>query len=339
MLIYFTDDKAPSLNNDTVVVTGMVMMPPYKAANPDSGVLMYVGSGSAGFYIQDTAQTDWSGLLVLLQNASNYPEFATLDSGTIVKVTGKVFEYSTSTQKTTELILTDYTGSEVMDFKPRPQPVELTLDSLKEIGTDANKAIAEKWEGVYVILRDVTTFNRNSSGGFYILDGNNLTLNVGTKSNYYYQHVAPADGTVLEYIRGYIETRSAGSGGITINPSFTNDVKIAQFPPSITEISRNPVIVSPGSRSYCYCKDKRPSMVQLIVQIVLQKRFWFENVEVAMTNLTDSTFQATIPSQTDSCVIDYFIQAIDNQGNVSNTPSDTTKNRYFYIVVPNMVNH
>jgi predicted extracellular nuclease len=52
-----------------------------------------------------------------------------------------------------------------------------------------------------------------------------------------------------------------------------------------------------------------------------------------MTNLTDSTFQAVIPSQTDSCVVDYFIQAIDNQGNVSNTPSDTTKNRYFYLVL------
>jgi len=51
LLVYFTDDKAPVLNNDTVTVTGMVMMPPYKSANPDSGVLMYVGNGSAGFYL------------------------------------------------------------------------------------------------------------------------------------------------------------------------------------------------------------------------------------------------------------------------------------------------
>jgi hypothetical protein len=332
LLIYFTDDKAPSLNNDTVVVTGMVMMPPYKAANPDSGVLMYVGGGSAGFYIQDTSDKDWSGLLVLIENASNYPAFALLDSGTIVKVTGRVFEYATTTQRTTELILTEYTGSEVMDFKQRPQPVELTLDSLKVLGTDENKAIAEKWEGVYVIIRDVSTFNRNSSGGFYLIDNNNLTLNVGTKSNYYYQHSAPADGTVLEYIRGYIETRSGGSGGVTINPAFTNDVKIAQFPPTITEIARNPVIVSPGQEVSVTAKIKDRDGTILSARLYWRKDSG-SNVEVAMTNLTDSTFQAAIPSQTDSCIVDYFIQATDNQGNVSNTPSDTTKNRYFYLVL------
>lgn len=332
LLVYFTDDKAPLLNNDTVTVTGMVMMPPYKSANPDSGVLMYVGGGSAGFYLQDTAETDWSGVLVLIQNASNYPAFGLLDSGTVVKVTGKVFEYATTTQKTTEIILTDFTGSEVIDFKPRPQPVEITLDSLKVMGTDENKAISEKWEGVYVIIRNVSTFNRNSSGGFYLIDDNNLTLNVGTKSNYYYQHSAPADGSVLEYIRGYIETRSGGSGGITINPSFTNDVKIAQFPPSITEITRDPVVVGPGQQVTVTAKIKDRDGTVANAKLFYRKDLGINN-EVVMTNLTDSTYQAVIPSQTDSCVVDYFIQATDNQGNSSNTPSDTTKNRYFYLVL------
>jgi hypothetical protein len=332
LLVYFTDDKAPLLNNDTITVTGMVMMPPYKAANPDSGLLMYVGSGSAGFYLQDTAETDWSGVLVLIQNAVNYPAFSLLDSGTVVKVTGKVFEYATTTQKTTEIILTDFTGSEVIDFKPRPQPVEITLDSLKVLGTDENKAIAEKWEGVYVIIKDVSTFNRNTTGGFYIIDENNLTLNVGTKSNYYYLHTAPADGSVLEYIRGYIETRSGGSGGITINPSFTNDIKIAQFPPSVTEIIRDPVIVSPGQQVSVTAKIIDRDGTVANAKLFYRKDLG-ENVEVAMTNLTDSTYHAVIPSQTDSCIVDYFIQATDNQGNTANTPSDTTKNRYFYLVL------
>jgi len=324
------------LNNDTVTVTGMVMMPPYKSANPDSGVLMYVGNGSAGFYLQDTAETDWSGVLVLIQNAASYPAFGLLDSGTVVKVTGKVFEYATNTQKTTEIILTDFTGSEVIDFKPRPQPVEITLDSLKVMGTDENKAISEKWEGVYVIIRNVSTFNRNSSGGFYLIDDNNLTLNVGTKSNYYYQKPAPADGSVLEYIRGYIETRSGGNGGITINPSFTNDVKIAQFPPSITEITRDPVVVSPGQQVTVTAKIKDRDGTVANAKLFYRKDLGINN-EVVMTNLTDSTYQAVIPSQTDSCVVDYFIQAADNQGNISNTPSDTTKNRYFYIVMPRII--
>ncbi|MCJ7554912.1 MAG: T9SS type A sorting domain-containing protein [Ignavibacteriaceae bacterium] len=332
LLVYFTDDKAPSLNLDTVVVTGIVMMPPYKAADPDSGVLMYVGGGSAGFYLQDTTEIDWSGLLVLIENASSYPAFALLDSGTVITVTGRVYEYATTTQKTTELILTDFTGNEVIDFKTRPQPVELTIDSLKVLGSDENKAIAEKWEGAYVIIRNVTTFNRNTSGGFYIFDSNNLTLNVGTKSNYYYQQNAPADGTVLEYIRGYIETRSAGSGGITINPSFTSDVKVSQLPPSITNITRDQVLVTPGQNVTVTANIKDPDGT-----VANAKLYWRKNsgtnVEVAMTNLTDTTFQAVIPSQPDSCIIDYFLQATDNQSNTATTPSDTARSRYFYLVL------
>jgi len=332
LLVYFTDDKAPVLNNDTVTVTGVVMMPPYKAANPDSGVLMYLGGGSAGFYLQDTSEKDWSGVLVLIQNAANYPAFNLLDTGAIVKVTGQVFEYATSTQKTTELMLTGFTGNEVLDFKPRPQPVELTLDSLKAIGTNVDKAISEKWEGAYVTLRNVTTFNRNTSGGFSVLDTNNLTLNVGTKSNYFYLHNAPADGTVLEYIRGYIETRSTGSGGITINPSFTNDVKISLYPPVISNIVRNPIFVAPGQDVTVTAKIKDPDGTVANANLYWRKNNGI-NEMLPMTNISDTTYQAVIPAQPDSCIIDYYLTAQDNQSNVSTNPSDTARGRYFYIVL------
>jgi len=61
---------------------------------------MFVGTGAAGFYLQDTSQTDWSGIL-LRQDPSLGTPFSDLDSGFVVKVTGVVDEYSTSTQKTT----------------------------------------------------------------------------------------------------------------------------------------------------------------------------------------------------------------------------------------------
>ena len=61
--------------------------------------------------------------------------------------------------------LNNFDGTEVIDFVQRPEPVVLTLDSLKEIGTSNSLAIAEKWEGVYVEIRNVTTLDRNLSNG------------------------------------------------------------------------------------------------------------------------------------------------------------------------------
>ncbi len=126
---------------------------------------MYYGSTLAGFFLQDTSETEWGAILVLISNPANYPAFQTLDSGAVVKVTGVVTHY-VGTSITTELFLLSFDGTEVIDFVQRPEPVLLTLDSLKQIGTSLDLAIAEKWEGVYIEIRNVKTLDRNwTSGG------------------------------------------------------------------------------------------------------------------------------------------------------------------------------
>jgi len=330
LITYWDDDFGSSLDGDTVTITGIVMVPPYKAANPDSGVLMYCGGGNAGFYIQDTSETDWSGLLVI-QSSPISPEFQYLDSGTVVKITGYVEEYVTATQKTTEMFVIGFDASNIIDFKKRPEPVELTLDSLKELGTNDDKAISEKWEGVYVIIRNVTTFDRNTNGGFRIYDSNNTQLNIGTKSNYYYQNQAPPDGTVLEYIKGYIETRSVSSGGITLNPGWRDDMKILQYSPAISNINRNPVLVGYGD----------PVTVSAVITdqdgtITSAKLFYRKNMttynELAMNNVSGDTWQAVIPAQNDSSFIDFYVWAQDDDNNTTTYPPDE-EDRYFYLVL------
>ncbi len=69
---------------------------------------------------------------------------------------------------------------------------------------------------------------------FRIIDENNTSASIYTRSNYIYGSTPPADGTVLEYIRGYIETRTVSSGGVVIDPMYLDEIKISAFPPSIT---------------------------------------------------------------------------------------------------------
>ncbi|GAB4290631.1 MAG: hypothetical protein Kow0098_09400 [Ignavibacteriaceae bacterium] len=335
--IYFDDDMVSPYDGDTVVVTGVVMTAPYKSLtfDPDS-ILIYVGTGAAGFYMQDTALTDWSGILVR-QDPSLGPPFSELDSGSVVKITGIVNEYSTSTQKTTQFNVINFTGQNVIGQIERPQPVELTLDSLKELGTNNDKAIAEKWEGVYVIIRDVTTFDRNgSTGSFRIKDANGTEMYVGTKSNYFYVpssgFTPPADGSYLEYIKGYIETRSPSSNGVTLNPGYPDDLLIVSFPPVITDVERDKVFVNYGEpvTVSCYITD-----VDGTVDVAqLKYRINGGTLQQAdMTNVSDSTYQAVIPGQNDSSLVDFFIYAEDNEANVAMNPSDTSNNRYFYFVL------
>jgi Secretion system C-terminal sorting domain len=329
--IYFDDDHAPSLNNDTVIVTGVVMQSPYKAGS--DSVIMYVGGGSAGFFLQDTTQgmTDWSGILALHENDVYGEAFSQLDSGYIVNLTGIVYEYATTTQKTTEFKVINFDAGNVVGIMDRPQAEVLTMDSVKN-GDDTPKAISEKWEGVYVEFRNVTTFNRNTSGGFYIQDENGLTLNIGTKSDYFYGYNAPNDGTVLNYIRGYLETRSTGSGGITLNPGYRDDFEVAAFPPAITNVLRNPVIVNYGQSVNITADISDQDGTVDTVKLIWRKNGGAYNF-TNMTLGTPPSYSAIIPAQSDSSFIDFFIWAKDNDGNVATNPSDTSRSRYTYFVL------
>jgi hypothetical protein len=332
--VYFVDDVPGPYEGDTVTVTGIVMIPPYKAANPDSGTLIYLGS-LAGFFMQDTVDTEWGGLLVAINDPANYPEFQYLDSGTVVKVTGVVTHYvsSSQNQKTTELILIDFSANNIIGFAPKRQPVLLTLDSLKEFGTSNSLAISEKWESVLIEIRNVKTLDRNwTNGGFRIIDDNNTSASIYTRSNYIYGSNPPPDNTVLEYIRGYIETRSESSGGATINPMYLSDFKIASFPPEIANITRDPVEVGFGQQVTINATISDPdgSITNADLHYRIDSVFYGS---IAMNNISGNDWMAVLPAQNDSTVVDFYITAEDNDGNVSNNPSDTTKNRYFYLVL------
>jgi hypothetical protein len=52
-----------------------------------------------------------------------------------------------------------------------------------------------------------------------------------------------------------------------------------------------------------------------------------------MTNTSGDTWDATIPAQNDSSIVDYFIRAVDDSGFVTLSPADTSRNRFFYLVL------
>jgi hypothetical protein len=129
-------DRPSPYEDDTVTVTGVVMVAPYRDANPDSNVVLI--AGAPAIYLQDTSETEWAGILV--RHPSSTAAFNILDTGTVVKVTGWIDEFNVTTQ----MNAINFDASGVLGFQQTEAPVVLTLDSLAELGQFEGKVLKRR---------------------------------------------------------------------------------------------------------------------------------------------------------------------------------------------------
>lgn len=331
LLEYGSSNSEPkpalAVSGDTVIVTGVVMSAPYQGANPDSTRMLH--AGAAAIYLQDTSMTEWSGILVRDPDAST--SFAILDTGYIVKFKAVVNEYYTTTQ----LNAVDFQAQDVIGIQSRPTPVLLTLDSLVVKGSGNPNYLAEKWEGVYVEFRDVTTTEPGAIGynTFKIFDNDNSNIVVGNNADYWRVTPAPLPGTKLDRIRGYIETRTNIQGGwFIINPVYPDDIVYGEvLPPNISNVVRDKGVVKLGESVTVSAKiidrDGSVASAKIIYDV--------DSVNQAAIDMSaaDSIWTGVIPAFNDSVFVSYYIMAVDNEGNVSYSPTDTVTSRYFYKVL------
>jgi hypothetical protein len=305
------------------------MCPPYEGANPDSITTLHAGAPS--FLLQDTSMTEWSGVLTRFPGAVT-SAYQQLDSGFVVKVTGVVVEFGT----TTELDLIDFQAQDVVGFQNRPQPVLLTLDSLVEIGTSNPNYLAEKWEGVFVEFRDVTvTGAAIGNNSFYVQDENGSTMIVYTTADWWRRKPAiPLPGTKINMVRGYIANRNnIAPDWFMINPLFEEDIEFGDvLPPNIFSVVRDKAVV--GST-----ETVNISAVISDSDGSIDSAKLYYNVndgsfnEVVMTLESDSTYTGNIPSQNPNDLVTYYVKAVDNIAAESYLPANPQTGRFLYNVL------
>jgi hypothetical protein len=158
---------------------------------------------------------------------------------------------------------------------------------------------------------------------------------VGDQSDYF-RNGHPAPGTILAHVRGYIQTRNnvANTGGHAnlIQPAYPGDMEVATFPPLISDILRNPGEVGFGEPVTVSANILDPDGTVTEAKLIYRKNIGTHS-EILMTNTSGDTWDATIPAQNDSSIIDYFVRAVDDSGFVTLSPSDTARNRFFYLVL------
>jgi hypothetical protein len=320
-------DKKSPYEGDTVTVTGIVM----NRTMLDSTVRMLNASANA-VYLQDPAYNEYAAILVRYTPSVSNKAFNDLDTGLVIRVTGVVQEY----QQTTQLNISSFQAEDVIGWQNRPEPIEITLDSIVEKGTGAYKAIAEKWEAMRLKVKDIVVIepsvgSGSGAGTFKVVDANGTWVTVYNQSNYFRGKTSPNEGTALEYVIGHLSTST--QYGNELNPVYPNDRKFGSVvPPTISNVLRDSAAVTYGQEVNVSSEIK-----DVDGQVIAAELYYSVNgsvpTKVNMTKDSTDTWKGKIPAINDSSYVEYFIKATDDQLNTIVNPSDTSKSRYSYFVL------
>jgi len=335
---------------DTVTVTARVVAPPLVKAGIDNRVLLR-GTSSRTAYLQDTTNALFGGIIVRQGSITANTQFTTLDTGSKVIVTGIVGEFPDIISSGATQIALDTTliVTELPTIKKRPNPILVNVTDFDSLGT-VKFVSGEKYEGMYVELRDLTVGPQSPLGSRNIrrlLDANGNFIYLRDFSNFFSifpndtgftSWAPPSIGANVLSIKGVIinSAYADGNGGLypyVIVPIYPNDLTLGNTPPFISSVSRNPGVPKPGN----------VVNVNAVVSDTLDKPISVDSCQLyyrinrgAYTRVTmtptGNIYSGQMPAQPLGTLVEYFIKAKDNQGASRLNPSDTSRSTYFYYV-------
>lgn len=335
-------DPPSPLNGDTVRVQGIVMVRPVIDPDTNRGVIISAGPRWS-VYIQDPNGGLWGGLNILQQDTSSPGVQNTfmdlVDTAQVVEFTGVISEFLNNTTQINILTNPPVPVQIISSQSKRPDPREITLDEFFT-STGGHNYAAEKYEEMYVIVRNVITSDRNSNGNYKINDGFGHFAFIYNQSRYYKTgsagiipgYAPPLDGSVISYLRAVVTTRA---DGYYLVPMYPGDVgPITATPPVISSIRRNITLV--GSNQPVEISANIRDLDGSVTEAKLFFNVNGSNVDSITMNrslLDTLLYTATVPGVLDSALVDYYIMAKDNEENVSFNPQNIVTGKYFYFVL------
>ncbi len=334
------DAPSPMLG-DTVIITAVCMVAP--VVDPINDRRPNGWAGSRWFtYAQMSGENEWAGVSFIQNDTTGDNQltgFQNLDTADVFQVVAVVDEYYTTTQMA--VLLDPISEVEVIQtLAQRPAPIQLSISDFMEGGI--MKHDAEKYEGMYVEIREGFTSDRNSSEGtFTINDGEGNQVFMYNRSGYFTQddhrltgltdYEAPLDGSQIVYIRGFVETWDSG---YRIAPMYPGDLEVSFEAPNVQSLERNMAYAGPT--------DAVEISSRILEGAATIDTCWvfysvngaaYDSVLMAQDTGNDTLWTGSIPAIGSSDVdVKYFVKAKDAEGISSTNPYDTSYARYFYLV-------
>ncbi len=360
---------------DTVRFDGYVLFDPKKYG-------LSATSRKSTYLSMDTIAKPWGGVEVLCEPAivgggangaanlaalvSQSKFYDNLKPGMKVRVTAilKPAFFSGTNQYNTQTYVLKANQNwdnsiEILDFGPyNIKPAPITIKELQTGNSNATysmqKATGEKWEGVYVELKDVTVLTRTYNTGtsrwtWSVSDDEGNGLEIRDYSGHFRndnnsvdtlpanRFTPPSIGSRISYIRGAITEYNGGTPVVTgrygICPLTPSDLGSVTFsPPLVASVDRNPKIATSNDSVAITAKIQ-----QITTASTGQVRLYYTTGVNSTTYdsislvknalpLDTSSWTGKIPTFADNTIVKFRVRPFDIN-NVSSLSSE-----YFYVV-------
>lgn len=356
-----------SVYRDTVRFEGYVLFDPRKYGLSTSR--------KATVLQADTIARPWGGVEIMCEPAGTGRNLATLlnetkfydnlKPGTKVRVTGVIRHFrgggspwpGKSGQSQINMIAANpewENGVEILDLDPKQiRPAVITCDSLMTGNNNTTPLInrqGEKWEGVYVELRNVTVFTRAANGAsrwsWSVADANGNAVDMGDFSGWFRNDNLSADtlpvgrftppflGTRLSYVRGVVIENFFGNAvRYTLAPLIPSDIgPVLYTPPIPSTVTRIPTVANTTDSVFVTIKTiqgERPIKSATLFYGEGLTNTTFTSVDMSRNTLPNDTmvFFAKIPPFAAGTLVRHYIRLAD-----INDTMNTTRDTGIYMV-------
>jgi hypothetical protein len=346
---------------DSVQFTCRVVAPPQVNIGGVYHTLLR-GTSSWTCYAQDTSNSVYGGIVI--RQATRYtPTFLqNVDTGNVITVKGIVQEFWSTSVTGLDRNKSGYVTQIALDTsstitinstggtRPVPKLVNITDFSIGDYpnaGGQINYVGGEKYEGMYVEIRNVTVgtglVNRQP---FSVVDANGNRLYIRDYSNFFSTAPSPpadtlrpwsvpAQGTIVNYVRGVII--NCNNEGVLGNqlpyvlvPIYPNDLSLGGVPPQLSSPSKSPGVPTPSD------SVQVTVTVQSTTSITGVNVFYKINggafTSKAMPLVAGNIFSTKLPPRPLNDLVEYYFAASNSAGLTRLLPADTSISKLFYVV-------
>jgi len=298
--------------NEVVTVEGIAL---------SSSEHFYSGSHSS-FYLIDENGGDYSGVLVYHPDADVFDVYV----GDRLRVTGTVSEYRTTSSgivsNMTELVPGDPSVDvEVLDYEqPLPEPVFVDMWYLDPIRH--NEHVGERYEGMLMEIHDAVVVDISAPPSFRqftVADPQGNHTIVRTAAYSLGSYGRPPLGSTFEVIKGVIYQVY---GNYNVMPRDISDLVLAVGPPIISGTTVGPCGATSG--------DMISIATNLSDNTAIDEAFVYYRVNGGafteyplVRDLSNPVlFTSDLPAQPAGSLVEFYIYAMDDEGNPSYHPAE-----------------
>lgn len=348
--------NSPSVG-DTVIVRGVVSIPPVVNFPDDVRKIMIAGNRNYAIYLQDQNGLEFAGMPILCDTANVASNFVRLKKGQLIEVPIRVTAFPNNNKLGTTQgeVLSNGIVEFIDDEIALPTPPAVTIANFnagKVTAATYNVASGAKYVGMKVefsnliVSSSVKGTNQRSTIILSDADGNEIYLR--DQSNHYRtdavqlgSYTAPTEGTKIKKIRGYISTNSIAGQPVPfmVSPGMPEDLELdmGSAPPIITSIRSTRTKAFPSS------DETVPVAIgvkQGALPILSVKTYFSFNGNaldsVAAQKVNDTLWTATIPTfagiQNGTALAKWFVRVNDESGLTLKSPLGDTTGYYYRIL-------